>query len=489
MITRWTAHKEYLGFLKAAVDDFRVKEPKKVAAFQKTIAKLSSLNLDPLFGALNPYYANIGRPAVNQPEIFRSFILMFDQGETSVTNWQRRVAADVFLARLIGCESGKTPPLGSYYDFIDRLWLRRKSLQREDRKRLVAFIRKPVKKIKRGVKLSNKNAGVVAKIKKFLADGKSFTNRPERLIQELFALIAVVPSMELGLIDTRNLTVSGDGTCVPSKTSSRGIKVCECRKNGVFNCKCPRRFADPDAAWGFDSYKGQYFYGHTLYAFSYYNPTLSIDLPLVMRFVRANRHDSVSGPVALAELRQLSPQLPITNVCFDSANDNYATYELLKKWNYIPFIDLKNDVGRKPSYPDNININDNGVPVCAAGHAMVYNGNCKGRSRIKWRCPLKCGKVKACPCADQCSPSPYGRVFYTKPVWDLRLFTPVPRGSKEFKQTYRNRTSSERINNRLLNDYYLQHTNSRGKIRFSFFAMIAGINIHLDARIKASASA
>ena len=484
MITRWTAHEEYLGFLKAVVDDFRVNEPKKVIAFQKTIEKLSSLNLDPLFGALKPYYANIGRPAVNQPEIFRSFVLMSDQGETSVTNWHRRVESDDFLARLIGCEPGKTPPLGSYYDFIDRLWLRRKSLEREDRKRLVSFIRKPVKKIRRGVKLPNKSTGVAAKIKKFLVNGRSFNNRPERLIQELFALIALVPSMELGLIDARNLTISGDGTCVPNKTSSRGIKVCECVSNGVFNCKCPRRFADPDAAWGFDSYKGQYFYGHTLYAFSYYNPALSIDLPLVMRFVRANRHDSVSGLVALAELRQLSPRLPIKNVCFDSANDNYATYELLKQWNYIPFIDLNHDVGRKPSYPDNININEKGIPTCAAGHEMTYNGNCKGRSRIKWRCPLKCGKVDSCPRLDQCSPSPYGRVFYTKPDWDLRLFTPVPRGSKEFKLTYKNRTCSERINNRLLNDYNLQHTGIRGKKRFSFFAMIAGINIHLDARLK-----
>ena len=65
MIKRWTAHNEYLSFLKAAVGDFQAKEPKKVAAFQKTIKKLSSLNLDPLFGALEPYYAKTGRPAQN----------------------------------------------------------------------------------------------------------------------------------------------------------------------------------------------------------------------------------------------------------------------------------------------------------------------------------------------------------------------------------------------------------------------------------------
>ena len=408
---------------------------------------------------------------------------MFDQGETSITNWHRRVEADDFLAPIIGCAPGKTPPLGSYYDFIDRLWLRHKSLEREDRKLLVKFKRKPVVKIRKGKKQPNKNPGVVAKIKKFFAAGRSFKDRPERLIQELFALIAVVPSIELGLIG-EDITISGDGTCLRNNTSHRGVKVCQCRQNGVYNCDCARRFADPDAAWGFDSHEGRYFYGHTLYAVSYYNRSLAIDLPLNLRLLHASRHDSVSGIVALAELRELTPQLSIKNVCFDSANDNYPTYELLKQWNYIPFIDLNRDVGRKPSYPDNININETGIPVCAAGFEMTYNGSCKGRSRIKWRCPLKCGKVDTCTCSVHCSPSPYGRVFYTKPDWDLRLFTPVPRGSAQFKHTYKNRTSSERINNRLLNDYNLQHTGIRGKKRFSFFAMIAGINIHLDARIK-----
>lgn len=47
-----------------------------------------------------------------------------------------------------------------------------------------------------------------------------------------------------------------------------------------------------------------------------------------------------------------------------------------------------------------------------------------------------------------------------------------------------NRTGSERVNNRILNDYHLHDMRIHGKKRYSFFAIIAGINIHLDARLK-----
>jgi hypothetical protein len=484
MIRQWTSHEQYCNFLSSEIQHFISIDSKRLASFQTSISKLTSLNLDPLFNVLLPYYSTLGRPAKHQAEIFRSLVLMVDQHETSITNWVHSIASDKLLALLIGCTPDDLPPLGSYYDFIDRLWLRQKSIEKKERKRLYPFTRKPAKKLVKGKKLPNKNNGVVIKIKRFLSNGRSFDKRPERLLQEIFALIAVVPSIELGLIDAEDLTVSGDGTCVHCHSSSRGVKVCGCRKNGILACKCDRRFADPDASWGWDSFLGHYFYGYTMYAFSYYNALRKIDLPLVMRFVAANRHDSVSGLVALAELREISPQLNVKNVCFDSANDNYATYELLREWGIIPFIDLNHNVGAKPTYPPALSVTKNGVPVCAGGHEMVHNGYCINRSRIKWRCPLKCGKINECASSRSCSQSPYGRVFYTKPDWDLRLFTPVPRGSKEFKQTYKNRTSSERINNRILNDYHLHNMKIRGKKRFSFLTMVIGINIHLDARIK-----
>ena len=50
-------------------------------------------------------------------------------------------------------------------------------------------------------------------------------------MQQIFAMIGVEPSAKAGLLgNVKNLSVSGDGTCVNSGGSSFGIKVCICRK-------------------------------------------------------------------------------------------------------------------------------------------------------------------------------------------------------------------------------------------------------------------
>lgn len=150
----------------------------------------------------------------------------------------------------------------------------------------------------------------------------------------------------------------------------------------------------------------------------------------------------------------------------------------------IPFIDLNSKNKGNQKYPSTLTLTDKGVPVCMGGHEMVYNSFCKGRSRHKWRCPLACGKINECSCKEQCSPSNYGRVVYTKPSWDIRLFPPVARGTDQYRTMFKTRTCSERINNRILNDYGLHKMRIRGRMRFSFFTVIASINIHLDARLK-----
>lgn len=88
--------------------------------------KLRSFDTDRAMRFLEPRYSQTGRPAINQPQILRSFILFFlliAQGliPLSLTLWTRRLKTDRVLAALIGCTTDSLPPLGSYYDFMDRL--------------------------------------------------------------------------------------------------------------------------------------------------------------------------------------------------------------------------------------------------------------------------------------------------------------------------------------------------------------------------------
>ena len=62
--------------------------------------------------------------------------------------------------------------------------------------------------------------------------------------------------------------------------------------------------------------------------------------------------------------------------------------------------------------------------------------------------------------------------------------SPVARGTDEYQKIYNNRTSCERVNNRVLNDYHLHDMGIHTRKRYSFFTMVICINIHLDARLK-----
>jgi len=97
---------------------------------------------------------------------------------------------------------------------------------------------------------------------------------------------------------------------------------------------------------------------------------------------------------------------------------------------------------------------------------------------------LVCGKVPEC--SRRCSPSRYGRVVYTKPEKDLRLFPKIPLNSKTWKKVYARRSASERTNKRQKIDYRLEKTRARSKRRIFWRLTLGAINQHLDAWVTQS---
>src|SRR5450756_2389813 len=108
--------------------------------------------------------------------------------------------------------------------------------------------------------------------------------------------------------------------------SHYGIKVCDCKSKGVYDCKCPRRYSDPDATWGWDSYHEQWFYGDTLFVTTASDSPN--DLPIYLRKAQAQRHDSIIAVFALDEVRKLYPKVCFKNYIADGSMDNYPTYKL-----------------------------------------------------------------------------------------------------------------------------------------------------------------
>jgi len=96
----------------------------------------------------------------------------------------------------------------------------------------------------------------------------------ERHLQQFFYHVAVLPSMNCGLIFGEHLTVSGDRTAVHTHAFPHG----HYRDGAPDNL---RHFLDPDMVWGWDSDLDKYYFGDTLFQLSCYNRELKTDIPLL----------------------------------------------------------------------------------------------------------------------------------------------------------------------------------------------------------------
>ena len=128
MLREYQTNYEYQSFLRiweARLDSSQRLQIKGI--LKPAYEKLKLLNLDPMMNILSVRYSEYGRPAVNQPQIFRSFILLFLLSNIgivplSLDRWVEIIKGDELYCILIGCRPGSSPPLGSYYDFMNRFW-------------------------------------------------------------------------------------------------------------------------------------------------------------------------------------------------------------------------------------------------------------------------------------------------------------------------------------------------------------------------------
>ena len=300
-----------------------------------------------------------------------------------------------------------------------------------------------------------------------------------------------------------------------------------------------KNLADPWARWGWDSYNKEWFFGYTMYHLSVHNEEKHVDLPIYLQFADGNRFDGVTLISALAHARLMYKDIFYFKfLTADSAHDNYATYRMLSFFSITPVIDLNKrgsnsdnpstaaplaisdkdacaspaatvagvpsitsstpifNEGRRPMKnkkcdpilirADGVPISENGRPICPIGVEMTNWGADKKRFRNKFRCPAMAGSISYCSLSEDCSSSDYGKVVYTKPDDDPRLYTAIPRDSPQWKRLYNNRSSTERVNTRILTDYQLEQPKRYGRRKLCFFAFDNAINVHLDAQARFS---
>ncbi len=450
-------------------------------------------------------YSKTGRRGMDPVIIIRSLLLMLAYGCLSITKWVRKVKADIALQFLIGF--WKIPSIGSHYDLINRILgiephmddLYSKGKKPRPGKKTTKSSAKGRKKRRKNNKRNNyyENGEKVNYdehktrdlAQKYSKNPNCDRNRLTRKLEQIFDLLVVRPSCEyFSILEEEDLTLSGDGTALPAHSCPYGHKV----KKPVDE-QHSYRYTAPDADWGKDSYKRMWYYGYALYTICYHKRGL--DLPLFLEKHPASRHDALPMITATAHMLDVNPSLKPRNMALDAAGDGGPNHEFLITLGMRPIIKRngrfktpdKVDLPKAKTAPDGTkeHFNKDGVPVCMANCPMRRNGYDKKLKAYMYRCPRATGKLKtSCPHEAECNKTPYGRVLRVPDQTNVRLFGQIPYNSRYWRALYKNRTSCERINKRILKDYHLENVMCRSGDKLLFFAMLAGILIHLDAWIK-----
>jgi hypothetical protein len=442
-------------------------DQEKLDPYSDIVRALFLLDLEPLRPQLQAFYypKPRGTPPRDPIQMFRSLLCLILSGQTlSFTKWVKILRSQTLFAALSGFEDN-SPGIGTFYDFSRRLFPETSD----------SIIRQAIFKPKDSDKDHPPRPGIVQRL---------VTKALNNLDQPLPAFPAlrlnlllkpiVLRSQDLGLLSSsETIDLAGDGTKFKTGARAVGRKLCDCHKQGIYRCDCPRRYTDRFASWGWDSYRECFVYGHAFYELT--AASSPFDLPIFILLAQAKEHDSVNGVKALDRATKLYPELSFASFIGDSAHDNYPTYDLINARSITPIIALNERHTGYYQLDGHFTTDKSGVPVCPKGETMVLCGFCPDRCRLKWRCPRaahRCAK----PC--QCSPSAYGRVFYTKPADDPRLFTHPVRNSKAWKKAYKARTSAERSHKRKKIDFHLEQARVRSRRQWTVRIFLMAICQH-----------
>lgn len=503
MVAKMFRHKQYMRFVRNRAG--RYGGLRREHRDYDVWRKLSATNLDralPFLASL--YVPGWGRPARDPGSMLRSCLAMMLCGESSFDGWVEQMRDEPFYALISGFEPSDVPGLGTFYDFQDRLLQRERQARSHERRPYRRRDEQDQAAANQDKNDLRPHAGIVNRLTErilqrpfapptvadLLAGQSDLAALPtwERVLQRLFYGCFVAHSVELGLIDLAHLQVAGDGAKLPTWANPHGKKLCTCDNRGKQpeeRCRCQRAYSDPQALWGWDSYRHCWVYGHTGYELTAYSLRHRCQLPLVITVADGNRHDSVLG---LATLYRACERLglPIRTATLDAAHDVIGYYRLAtERWRMALVIPLNQRHQEHLRYAGPLRLDD-GVPICPAGMAMQQAGFCYDRLRIKWRCPLaattKTPPVTTCPYfGNGCSDSPYGRVIYTYPKDNYRLHTRIPRDSDLWQLHADARSCAERSVKRKKYDFHLLQTRTAGRDRWFFRFALAAFCQHIEA--------
>jgi hypothetical protein len=112
----WRPHEQFQRWLEQRLLSFLPEHEKQIRFYADILEKVYVLNLDRMLTLALNRYSYTGRPAKNQPEIFRALVVMshFKEG---VTPFVEKLRAYPVLAAVCGFEPDSVPGVGTFTTF------------------------------------------------------------------------------------------------------------------------------------------------------------------------------------------------------------------------------------------------------------------------------------------------------------------------------------------------------------------------------------
>ena len=116
------AHLDYRGSLSRRMERHGINWKSYPASVRETFLHFRELDLSAVDRIMMDKYSVLG-PEPRQPSaMLRSLLLMIKAKSPSITLWVSTLHTSPFYAILSGFEPDDVPGVGTFYDFMDRLW-------------------------------------------------------------------------------------------------------------------------------------------------------------------------------------------------------------------------------------------------------------------------------------------------------------------------------------------------------------------------------
>lgn len=262
--------------------------------------------------------------------------------------------------------------------------------------------------------------------------------------------------------------------------------------------------SDPEADWGYKTYKGKRADGslwEKVSSWFGYKLHLLVDttyeLPVGYRVTKASRAD-IEEMIPMVEDARKKHFKEIETIAADKAYDSGPHNEALYDEHGIkPVIDIRDTwkdgeetKALAPDRRDNIAYDYRGKVYCYcpssdARYEMAFCGFEKDRKTLKYKCPSAAHGIQ-CRGYAQCSEGTKGKIVRIPLEADRRIFVPIARSSYKWQRIYNGRTAVERVNSRIDLSFGFEHHFIRGKAKMTLrvgLALLVMLSMAL-ARIK-----